>query len=64
MSKVQVYKRKDGLFDWRVRNEGNGKVEATSGGQAFSERNDAREAAERLFPQLAVEVLEDVVDAG
>jgi uncharacterized protein YegP (UPF0339 family) len=39
----EVYKRHDRLWDWRVRAR-NGEIIATSGGQGFTERNDAAEA--------------------
>ncbi len=44
----QTYKRKDGLFDWRLVNRGNHEIQATSGGQGFTERNDAQEAGRRI----------------
>lgn len=50
---VEVFKRTDGLWDWRVR-AANGKVVATSGSRGYTERNDAREMAELLFPTLEV----------
>lgn len=55
---VEVFKRKDKLFDWRVVNVGN---HTTLGGsqQGFTERNDAREAWERLC--RACGVREDVL---
>jgi len=53
----EVYRREDSLWDWRVRSVGNHAITSTSGGQAFSERNDAREAAEREHPDV---VFEDV----
>ena len=37
---VEVYKRQDGLWDWRL-NAANGQIVATSGGQGYTERNDA-----------------------
>lgn len=58
MEKAEVYRREDGLFDWRVR-AANGEIVATSGGQGFTERNDARAAVERSFPILGVEELDD-----
>jgi len=45
---IVVYKRDDGLWDWRMK-AGNGEIIATSGGQGFTERNDAVEAAERVL---------------
>ena len=53
-----VYRRDDGLWDWR-RIASNGQVVATSGGQGFSERNDAAEGAERVFPDEEVIFAED-----
>ena len=43
----EVYAREDGLFDWRLRAT-NGQIVATSGGQGFTEANDAEEACERV----------------
>lgn len=40
---VEVYKRADNLYDWRMK-AGNGEIVATSGGQGYTERNDAVEA--------------------
>ena len=55
---VQVYQRPDGLYDWRVLAP-NGQIVATSGGQGFTERNDAVEAATREFPDAREIELED-----
>jgi uncharacterized protein YegP (UPF0339 family) len=49
---AEVYKREDGLWDWRVVAD-NGNIVATSGGQGYTERNDAREAFERLAAAFA-----------
>lgn len=54
MNKAEIYRRTDALWDWRVKAP-NGQVVATSGGQGFTERNDAREAVEDIFPNLEVE---------
>jgi uncharacterized protein YegP (UPF0339 family) len=54
----EVYKRADGLYDWRVKAANNATV-ATSGGQGFTERNDAREAVEAVFPGIGVEDVEE-----
>ena len=54
MEKAEVYRREDALWDWRVR-AANGEIVATSGGQGFSERNDAREAGEREYPDVEFE---------
>jgi uncharacterized protein YegP (UPF0339 family) len=45
---LEVYRRADGLWDWRAVG-GNGEIVATSGGQGFTERNDAREAGEHVL---------------
>lgn len=45
---IVVYVRTDGLHDWRLVAP-NGEIIATSGGQGFTERNDAVEAAGRVF---------------
>lgn len=49
---AQTYLRADGLFDWRIVNIGNHEIVATSGGQGFTERNDAAEAVGRVRPDL------------
>lgn len=61
-ARLEVYVRKgDGLYDWRKR-AGNNQTVATSGGQGFTERNDAQEAASREFPGLPVVHLNGVED--
>jgi len=49
--KCQLYKRKDGKWDWRILAE-NGLKIATSGGQGFNERNDAKESVILLKANL------------
>jgi uncharacterized protein YegP (UPF0339 family) len=49
MKTVWLYRRDDGLWDWRLTNDGNHQIEATSGGQGFTERNDAAESIARVF---------------
>lgn len=44
-----VFLRKDGLWDWHIVAP-NGEIIATSGGQGFTERNDAAEAMDRAVP--------------
>lgn len=44
-----VYLREDGSWDWRIVAP-NGEIIATSGGQGFTERNDAAEAMDRAVP--------------
>ena len=46
--RVEIYKRADGLWDWRLK-AGNGEIIASSGGQGYTERNDALEAVYRVF---------------
>jgi uncharacterized protein YegP (UPF0339 family) len=48
----EVYGRTDGTWDWRVRAVGNHEIVATSGGQGFTERNDALDAALDEFPDV------------
>jgi uncharacterized protein YegP (UPF0339 family) len=50
----ETYKRSDGLYDWRLVNLRNRQVVATSGGQGFTERNDAREGVLRIRPDVKV----------
>lgn len=45
--KIEIYRREDRLWDWRAV-AGNGEIVATSGGQGFTERNDAHEAVDRV----------------
>lgn len=44
---AEVYRRADGAWDWRLLAD-NGQITATSGGQGYTERNDAIEALERV----------------
>ena len=41
-------RRSDGLWDWRII-AANGEIVATSGGQGFTERNDAAEGMQRVL---------------
>jgi uncharacterized protein YegP (UPF0339 family) len=52
--RLVVYRRADGLFDWRLVAT-NGEVVASSL-QGFSERGDAVEAANREFPDYPVSI--------
>ena len=47
MNEEPVYKRSDGLWDWRLLAD-NGQVIATSGGQGYTEKNDAEEGLARV----------------
>jgi uncharacterized protein YegP (UPF0339 family) len=58
MAEPDVYKREDQLWDWRLR-ASNGAIIATSGGQGYTERNDALEGYERV---RAAMVAEGVID--
>jgi len=56
VANLEFYKREDGLFDWRLISS-NGQIVATSGGQGYTERNDAVEGAARareLFMEVEV----------
>ncbi len=61
MTNPEVYKRADGLYDWRLRAT-NGQIIATSGGQGYTERNDAQEAVEMVIQTMAE--LEATLDAA
>ena len=50
--RFEVYKRSDGAFDWRAVAT-NGQIVATSGGQGYTEGNDAAEACERFAEDAA-----------
>lgn len=53
-----VYQRADGLWDWRLVNPGNYEIMATSGGQGYTEANDAREGFDRTaaaFVELSLD---------
>lgn len=50
MERIEVYEREDGLFDWRLV-AANGEV-VTGSLQGFTERNDARESAERAVKMM------------
>jgi uncharacterized protein YegP (UPF0339 family) len=52
MTTAEIYRRADGLWDWRLVNDENGQTVATSGGQGFTERNDAREAIDRIVAAI------------
>ena len=52
MTTAEIYRREDDLWDWRLVNDENGQIVATSGGQGFTERNDAREAIERIVAKM------------
>jgi len=57
MTGLEIYQREDGLYDWRLIAD-NGEIIATSGGQGYTERNDAVEGAARVaeaFMNLDVE---------
>ncbi|HEU4864621.1 MAG TPA: hypothetical protein VFT76_00110 [Actinomycetota bacterium] len=58
---VEVYRRSDGLWDWR-RFAGNDEIVATSGGQGYTERNDAVEAAERENEGLTITVAYEEIE--
>ncbi len=63
--KAETYLRSDGLWDWRLIAQ-NGQIVSTSGGQGFTERNDAWEAVERILEVLTTEgalAVERVEDA-
>ena len=45
---LEIYRREDGLYDWRLK-AANGEIVATSAGQGYTERNDAVEGAARVF---------------
>ena len=53
MDKLEIYRRADRLWDWRLVAE-NGEIIATSGGQGFTERNDAEEAGLRAVGRAVV----------
>lgn len=46
MTRVEVYRRSDGAFDWRLV-AGNGEILCGSD-QGYTERNDAREGWQRV----------------
>ncbi len=52
----ETYKRADGLWDWRLF-ASNGQIVSTSGGQGFTERNDAQEAVNMILNVIATEGL-------
>jgi uncharacterized protein YegP (UPF0339 family) len=59
--RLVVYRREDGLYDWRLVAD-NGQIIATSGGQGYTERNDAVEGAARVakaFRETGVEMADD-----
>lgn len=59
-----IYERKDGLFDWRLR-DGNGQIVSTSGDQGYETRTGAKRGLENAieeFAKLIAEVGEEAVD--
>jgi len=55
--RLVVYRRADGLYDYRVVAR-NGEI-VISSVQGFTRRDDALEAASREFPELVPEIEED-----
>lgn len=48
---VEIFEGEDGDWYWHIKSGGNNKVIA-GGGEGFTERNDANEAARRVRPDL------------
>ena len=55
--KLEVYKREDGKWAWRVR-AGNGQIIATDGGQGYDHLSDAHEMALRVLDLAEVQQVE------
>ena len=51
--KLEIYKRTDGKWAWRVRAE-NGQIVATDGGQGYENQHDAVTMATRVTDPLVV----------
>lgn len=51
--KLEIYKRSDGKWAWRVRAE-NGQIVATDGGQGYENHLDAQDMALRVTDPRAV----------
>lgn len=45
--RIEIYKRKDGKWAWRVR-AANGKIVATDGAQGYERKIDAEDMADRV----------------
>lgn len=50
--RLQVYRRTDKLFDWRIL-AGNGEIVATSGGQGYERGDKAEEGFRRVWAGIA-----------
>jgi uncharacterized protein YegP (UPF0339 family) len=61
--KVEVYRRADGLFGWRLKAD-NHEIVATDGSQGYSERNDAREGFLRVHEFLRSDEALELVDVA
>lgn len=55
-ARVEVFRRADGLWDWRLRSP-NGPIIATSGGQGYTQRGDCIEGWERTQRYAAHAIL-------
>lgn len=55
--KLEIYRRLDGKWAWRVR-AGNGEIVATDGGQGYENQIDAQNMATRVLSPQSVPVVE------
>ena len=55
--KLEVYRREDGKWAWRVR-AANGEVVATDGGQGYENQHDAHSMAIRVTDPAVVDSIE------
>jgi len=56
--KIEIYRRKDGKWSWRVRSTVNGRIMATDGQQGYSRRIDAASTARAVTgDSLPLEVI-------
>jgi len=49
----ETYQREDGMWDWRLVDDGNHKIVATSGGQGFRDETDAKRAIDNVITEAS-----------
>lgn len=56
--RVELYKREDGRWAWRVKTD-NDEIVSTDGGQGYENKGDAKEMATSLFPRMPIVETDD-----
>jgi len=57
MLRVKVYRRKDGLYEWRMK-AANGRIVATSAGQGYFSEAGAKRARDKFVADIELEGVE------